>query len=257
MTPGDPRWLTVQPGAPCRARLLCLSHAGGPAAAFRPLRGLLPGWLEVRAFEAPGKGARGDQPPAASFAALADEIAAAALALRDRPLALLGHSLGGLLAHAVAQRLTRAAAPPDLLVIAGVGDPGALPPVPDAVNDEALLAFADELGGLPAALRADRDLWSAALAGLRGDLELLRSYRCDDLALTCPTLVIGGVLDRLASPERLEPWERRFLGPFSLSLIDGEHFFIQDNPAGFARAVARDLHRLADTAHPLPTQGCP
>ena len=77
-------------------RLICFPHAGGGAHAFAEWGALLPDWIEVHGVAYPGRGARSAEAFAASFEALAAECASAARTLRDRPIALLGHSFGAL-----------------------------------------------------------------------------------------------------------------------------------------------------------------
>src|SRR6266852_5398189 len=91
-------WLycAVQRAQP-RERLICFPHAGGSASFFRDWGNHLPE-SEVYGVCYPGRAERIDEPPPTDLRQLAGEIAAAVEPLSDRPIALFGHSMGGIVA---------------------------------------------------------------------------------------------------------------------------------------------------------------
>lgn len=79
-------------------RLFCLPHSGASAMAYNRWRRSLPEWLHVRALELPGRGMRMDEPLQCDIKRLAHQLADEISPELDRPFAIFGHSLGGLLA---------------------------------------------------------------------------------------------------------------------------------------------------------------
>src|SRR6266576_5801192 len=90
---------------PAPFRLFCFSHAGGSAMIFRPWQKAMAPEIEVFSVQLPGRGGRVMEPPATRMPALADMTTDAVARYIDRPFAFFGHSMGGLLAFEVAQRL--------------------------------------------------------------------------------------------------------------------------------------------------------
>src|SRR5215207_9362848 len=112
-------WLVRQrPAAAATTRLVCVPHAGGGASAFHGWDGALGADVEVYTATLPGRERRFDEPAHTSMAGVADPLADA-VSLLDPPVALYGHSMGGLIAVEVAHRLSAAGRPPVALFVAG------------------------------------------------------------------------------------------------------------------------------------------
>src|SRR5690242_16412325 len=111
------------PGAP--VRLLCFPHAGGAATWYFPVARALAPHVDVIAVQYPGRQDRRLEPLVTDLTELAARIVAA-LPDDDRPLGLLGHSMGATVAYEVARRTEPAALfvsgrrPPDRIRNEGV-----------------------------------------------------------------------------------------------------------------------------------------
>jgi medium-chain acyl-[acyl-carrier-protein] hydrolase len=112
-------------GAADSVALVCVPYAGGSTAIFRSWPKSLPS-IDFYALGLPGREARLAAPP---FTALDPLVASAVEALQplaERPFALFGHSMGGLIAFETARRLLRNnAAVPVYLFVSGL--PSAAP----------------------------------------------------------------------------------------------------------------------------------
>lgn len=87
-------------GSECTPRLLCLHGWGLNTAVWEPLAALLPGGMQVLAPDLPGHGARAAEARFGGLEEAADRMAG----LLDGPATVVGWSLGGLLALALAGR---------------------------------------------------------------------------------------------------------------------------------------------------------
>lgn len=97
-----PDWLHVEGPADAMPVLL-VSGLGGTAAFWEPVRARLAGRCRVACYDQPGCGARPVPAAALSIAQLAEDAAAAAQrAFGDRPITLIGHSTGGIIAQTFA-----------------------------------------------------------------------------------------------------------------------------------------------------------
>lgn len=198
----------------------------------------LPAWLEVRPLELPGRGRRIGEPLPADLRALAARLADELVQDRARdaavgpgaPYALFGHSLGGLIAFEMAHELRRLGAPPPRMLFASAA---AAPSRRDdrrwaePLDDAGLIAEMRRLSGTPEEVFGDRDLLEMTLPVLRADFLLVGRYEHRRRApLDCPIAVFGGRRDEIAE-EALLAWREETLGSFSLTMLDGDHFFIR------------------------------
>ncbi|WDZ83825.1 thioesterase II family protein [Micromonospora cathayae] len=228
-------------------RLFCLPHAGGSAGTYRRLLGNRVAGVRVTALEPAGRGTRSHEPPYRTMRDTADDLgdrAADVLAADDQDgYALLGHSLGALLALEVAHRLTRLGRPaPRLLVVSGRNPPHLAPEATDLhrtdLSDEDLFARLVAIGGATA--RASGPLiYRTFMPVLRADLVLAGSYRAPAgrHPLDCPLLVLYGRGDPLTSVAALRQWRDYTSGPYRFRSLSGGHFFPMERPGDFAAVV--------------------
>lgn len=226
MTP----WFRVLRAAPQpRVRLVCFHHAGGSAAVFQDWVRDLPPAIELWAAELPGHGARWREPVVPRLEPLATAMAPLLARAANAPMTLFGHSMGAVLAYAVAQRLrdTPVAAAMRLLV-AGACAPSVTRAgsMVHELPDEALLLYLAAIGGTPQELLANRELMRQALPAIRADYAAVETWRPQqDIPLEIPIEALGGREDANVPPDALAAWEAHTQGPFSLRWFSGGHFF--------------------------------
>ncbi|MFG1345577.1 alpha/beta fold hydrolase [Xanthobacter autotrophicus DSM 431] len=224
-------------------RLVCLPHAGGAAALYRPWKLKLSGIATVESPELPGRGTRFGAPHATSLTALASDLAVP-LAHRIGPLVLYGHSMGALLAYEMARDLMRHGVPVAGLVLAGRGAPHLAGP-PQArhlLADADLAAELHRFGGTAAEVMALPELRALALAQVRADFRLVDTYVFQPGApLPMPAVILGGADDPATSPATLAAWSELIGGPLSVEIWPGGHFFVRDHEARLIDLVRRAL----------------
>ncbi len=242
-----------------RVRLLALPPAGGAAHLFRPWAPHLPLDVELVAAELPGHGTRLGEAPLATMDALVEGLVPEILALPPMPTAVLGHSMGAIVALALCRRLRGLDASwrPEVLFVVGsearrarrasgplVGAPAA------ALRGFLLDAHAMPDGATPDAV-ADTALQDLVLPALRADLALLAAARSPDEApLRCPVRVLAGTADPFVDASDRLDWAAESDGDFAVRLFAGGHFFYAE-PAlapAFLASVSGDLNWLAARA---------
>lgn len=217
-----------------RVRLFCLPYAGGGAGLFHRLGRALPDWIEVVPVLLPGRDRRLREAPRREAHGLADELAdglAPHLEEGGLPFALLGHSMGALLAFELERRLARRGAPAPAHVFAAAFRAPHLPernPTLHTLTDAELAAALGRLGGTPPEVLAHAELMRLVLPVLRADLELVETYRWREgprcrAALTA----LGSSEDPLVGEAELAAWREVTDGPFRLRLVPGGHFFLE------------------------------
>lgn len=239
-------WLVGQELDPhAGLRLLCLPYAGGAAAVYRRWHDIAPSHIEVCPVELPGRGRRMAEAPFVRLAPLVRTLATSIDPLLDRPFAIFGHSMGGLVAFELARALRALGKPqPAHLFISAAtapGEPTALPPLrgaPDAEVKRELRA----LDGTPRELLDNDDLMSVMLPVVRADFSVLETYEYrDEPPLPVPLTVFGGAADPVVSPPALNRWRGQSARGCRLQLFPGGHFFLHAAATGVVGAIVRAL----------------
>jgi len=233
--------------------LLCLPYSGASAMVYSRWRRKLPAWLQVRPVELPGRGARLGEEPFTDMQALARKLADEQRLAAAAPYALLGHSLGALLAFELAHELQALGCPPPVALFAcGTAAPTRREDYDNGnwrepKSDPELKAELHKLGGTPQEVLANDELMSLTLPVLRADFLLCGRYAYRQRPpLRCPLHVLGGESDR-ANAEQLQAWGKETLGPFSLDMFPGGHFFIHEHEDAVLGLLSATLepHRLS------------
>ena len=224
--------------------LYCFACAGSSAASFYRWRRLAPPWLRIEPVERPGRGARLREP---HFAVLcAARRSADPRDLRRPPprYALLGHSLGALLAFGCARALRRSGAPaPSALVIAGAAAPSRRDMTRYATlcSDEEVTQELRRQGGTPEEVFADPELSRMALDAAAADFAVCGDFRyLPEAPLAVPLLAFGGREDAIDEYD-LRAWGEETTGPFRCDFLDGGHFFLREREEAFVTALVAGL----------------
>jgi len=243
----NPRWISRRHHNPAAAlRLFCLPYGGGGTQIFAEWPALLGPELEIVPVLLPGREERIGEPAATRMdeliPALADGLAEQ---LPDRPFALLGHSMGGLIAFQLACQLALVGLPaPVHLFLSGCG------PVADPdrrqqhkLTDAELIDSLKRTNGTPSEFFESQDLVDLLLPTIRADFALAETFsvRADD-SLPVPITAFAGRRDLSAGPDEVRSWRRHTTAEFSLHTMPGGHFFIHDCPRMLG-LIAADLRR--------------
>ncbi|MFD8544537.1 thioesterase II family protein [Streptomyces sp. NPDC059649] len=244
-----------QPGA---TALFCLPGAGASAGLFAGWDEDLPATIEAFALEPAGHGLRTDEEPHTDLDTLLADLMDAVRPYAGRPLALLGHSFGAVLAFELALRLEREGTPvrhvfPVAARAAAVrtGSPPGREP-----TDEELKARLRALGGTPAPVLDDEEMFALLLPALRADFELTDAYRyrAGDL-LDCPVTAFAGADDTVVPWASVKAWGACTRGRFTVHRVPGGHFFPfahRSARADLLRTLAQELDRRPGTAPRRP-----
>ena len=156
----------------------------------------------------------------------------------DGPHVFFGHSFGALVAYRLAcLRAASTSVLPRALMVSSFAPPHLPAPVPavDHLDDQQLTALLSDLGGIPPEVAEWPALRDGAVAAARIDLRLCTTDDdAETVALSCPIHVFGGSDDPLVSESDLAEWRSRTSGEFSLHVLRGGHFYLNDGPQLFA-----------------------
>jgi surfactin synthase thioesterase subunit len=246
MTVVADQWFVTQvrrPQAP--VQLFCLPYAGAGAGVYAAWPESLGIDVELSALMLPGRERRWAEPPEIDPV----QTAAAVLARADRPYALFGHSMGARLAFEVARELRRNGnVLPMRLLVSGCLPPDEPRDRGDPYDGWSELDY-DELlgrlaagGGVPPEILAEPELLNLLLPTLRADLGWLDRYHYrDEPPLPIPVTGFAGDTDPSAQPSRMDGWRRQTTAGFTLRVIAGGHFFLNDRLAELCGLIRADL----------------
>ncbi|MBL1082319.1 thioesterase [Streptomyces actinomycinicus] len=227
------------------AVVYCLPHAGGAASAYREWPSALPDWVEFVAVQLPGREHRITEPPGVDPARIADCVRADVRA-HSRPYAVLGHSMGALLALEVARTLSAddQVRNPALLAVSAMEHPSSGRPRPalSRLPEAELLAWVAGLGGSPAQALATPELLELLLPVLRSDLAWLEGYTARPAPrLGCPISAFAGERDDHVALPGLQAWARETDDTATVRRYPSGHFYADGQLPLVCRDLADDL----------------
>ena len=205
------------------------------------------------AVELPGRGTRIHEPPYRRLTPLVRALASSLEPYLDRPFAIFGHSMGGLLGFELARTLRDRGQPqPAHLFVSGMSVPGAARtrPAIHGAPDEDVKRELRVLGGTPRELLDDDELMSLMLPTLRADFSVLETYEHrPGPPLAVPITVFGGLSDPAVPSAGLPGWRAQPVLGARVHLFPGGHFFLHAAAGAVVRSVASALEQA------LPVSG--
>lgn len=240
------RWLRCRsPVQAPRLRLLCLPYAGGGATVYHAWPDALPPDVEVRVLQLPGRQDRLGEAPLSSVEPILAEVIPALAALPPAPLALYGHSFGGLLAFELARRARRAGLPPVELVMIGARRAPHLPPRLTDTHGLPTREMVEELHrryGMPRVVIDTPDLLELILPSLRADLIASETHRfVPGEPLDVPLVLFRGLRDLSLEAWEVAAWRELAAASVEVREVDAGHFFVDSHRAWLVREVAQHL----------------
>jgi medium-chain acyl-[acyl-carrier-protein] hydrolase len=224
-------------------RLFCFPFAGGSASSFFEWRKRCSTW-DVRPVEYPGRGTRWNESRPATVEALANDITAEIGPHLTGSYALLGHSLGGIVAFEVTRLLMRRGGVlPARLCLSAIRAPQ-LPPREKihCLPEKEFLSELMRYGGMPTEVLEDEELLPLVLPIVRDDFALYEEYsfRVDD-PLPVPISVFGGLSDQAVPIGDLLAWGQHTTKSFQCHFYGGGHFFLFDAELPVIDDLQRDI----------------
>jgi surfactin synthase thioesterase subunit len=235
--------------------IFLLPYGGGSASSYRSYVDRFPGNIgRVVPVEIPGHGKRSHEEYAKSI----QECAALALQQIDttsEAYILHGHCMGALLAfEAIKVMEARGMQLPRFMVASGRNAPRHvndwLRRLP-GMDDRSLFKELQELGGIPK--RLSFAMAEHFLTVLRNDQAMFRDYDPGETRISVPILALAGRDDKMTNGAALADWADYTSKFASLEWLDGEHYFIVDQPDRVALHIEK-FGKMVDFLVPVASQ---
>jgi surfactin synthase thioesterase subunit len=228
-------------------RLFCFPYAGGSASAYSGWKRYLHSAVDLYPVELAGRGRRIREPLHKSFnELLLDAFHAIEDKLYDLPYAFFGHSMGGLVAYELAQRVRLMHAPGPLrLFISGRGVPSLKrEPLFHLLPDDKLKEDLIELGGITREFCDNEELLKLFMPILKNDFKIAETweYVRNPAPLNYPISVLAGTGDAYVSGG-IEAWKRYTRNDCNYYYFEGGHFFIHEQTQAVVDIVNEALLR--------------
>ncbi|MEZ4664708.1 MAG: alpha/beta fold hydrolase [Caldilineaceae bacterium] len=244
-------WLRIsRPKPQARLRLFCFPYAGGAASIYRTWHQHLPADIEVCAVQLPGRENRIREQPFTDLGELVQALLPNLLPYLDKPFALFGHSMGTLIVYELVQQLRQQMGrTPTHLFVSGRRAP--FLPNPDAplhalpADDLFLTELQRRYNNVPAVMFEEADLRDLFVPLLRADFTLVERYQWREaIPLPCPIVALGGESDSHASRADLMAWQELTQSNFSLHLLPGGHFYLNEQTSALIAHISEYFSAL-------------
>lgn len=224
--------------------LLCLPCGGASATMYERWRSRLPRWIHLLPVELPGRGARAAEPFSRDFDDLVDQLCLEHARVLERPYALFGHSMGGLLAYGMAARLQQWHKRLPLMLFASASPSPSSDSwrFPGRDNDEVLIRDLRHYGGAPDEVFECPEMLRLAVDALAADFVICNSFRYRGAAqLRVPLRILAGRDDEIRQ-EHLATWRNESSASFALYWFDGGHFYLRPRECDVVRVIEQELN---------------
>jgi surfactin synthase thioesterase subunit len=219
--------------------IFLLPYGGGSASSFRSyVDGFPRDVASVVPVELAGRGKRSHEARARSI----QECTALALQQiepKGEPYILHGHCMGALLAFEAIRSIEASGRPlPQFMLVSGRNAPRHVNDWLRRVaelDDRSLFEELQGLGGVPR--RLSFAMAQDFLAVIRKDQAMFRDYDPGEARVAVPILVLAGRGDQMTNARALADWADYTSKFLSIEWLDGQHYFILDQPACVARHV--------------------
>lgn len=213
--------------------LLCLPYAGGSENIYVKWQKEAISGVNVIPIKLSGRGKRMQDPLYNNFGEAIEDIYNRSYEyVTDSPFAIVGHSMGSLLAYELAKKLNKEAKKvPEFLIFSGKNPPHVkLETNIHQLPNDKMLHELQKLGGIKQEFSQYPELLSLFLPIIRSDFRLVETYEhIPSSPFEHNIYVMHGSKDLITSEPRLKEWDSYTSSSCFYKEIEGDHFFIDSN----------------------------
>lgn len=224
--------------------LFCLHFAGGNAAVFRDWQQDAPPHVTICRVQLPGHGTRMEEELLTDLPSIIDELQHAISPWLGYSYAFFGHSMGGSLAAEWVIRLQKEGLPLPICLFISASEPTHKVWRPSCSNLslKEFRNFVFKNGGTPKEVLQNEELMEIFEPILRADYAVLENWIPKPVRpIHIPIVAFAGIEDHVVPPNVVSEWKIFAASSWRLSLVPGNHFFIQSHSNTLKSNVFNEL----------------
>ncbi len=241
-------WIAYHKPKPnASTRLFCFHPWGASASIYQQWSDALPPEIEVLPIQLPGRQRRLQEQPFTDFASLIEVLGDVLYPYLDKPFALFGHSMGGIIAFELAYFLEeKYNLKPRHLFLSGIVPPSDntfLEKI-ESLSETERLNYLLEISEIPESITEDSSLFNELMNIFKADFQLLQSYRyLEKKPLYLPISSFSGVDDYTVSDRQLSLWSEYTTSNLKIDRIPGKHMFmfLKDSQKLLLELISQEL----------------
>lgn len=233
-----------------KIKLFCFPYAGGSATMFEKWRPYLSPQIELRPIELAGRGRRMHDSFYSNVSEVVEDIIQQIKSELGQPYALLGHSMGALLAFELGKKISQTPMlQPIHFFFSGKGAPHVIrgdKKVYHSMQKEDFKKEVLALGGTPPEFFDHIELLELFLPLLKNDFKIVETYIPTRILkpFAQDITVLLGKEDDLTQ-EQCEEWALHTQGKCNTHYFEGGHFFLKNNMEEILRVINDTVASLA------------
>lgn len=213
-------------------KLICLPYAGGSGAIFYKWKEKLSPSIELINIELKGRGWRCGEEFYENIYEAVSDIYKQIQEEIDDDYAILGHSMGSLLAYELYYFIEKAnAKKPKHIFFMGLAAPNLIKheKIIHELDDIEFIKEVKELGGINETVMENRELIEFFIPIIKNDIRIFENYKYIDKRdkICCDISVLNGKDDCITIEEILG-WQKHTSRKCKMYMVNGNHFFIND-----------------------------
>lgn len=233
-------------------RLFCFPHAGGGASIFKKWIEFLPDNIELYALQLPGREDRIHETPVSDLNLILRKVTAEILKLVNIPYALLGHSLGGIIAFELAKLINklRYRLPDHLFIVSRESPECKINNINKDSSNEEIIKYIERQKWTSDNLLHDTNAISIFLPIIKSDLLIDSEYTAfykRNIPLDCPISVFLGKDEYDLDLNAIKDWAFETTKHFNIKYFNGNHFFLHNNIIDVLTAIYKSVFTTNDT----------
>lgn len=227
-------------------KLFCIPHAGGSASVYSKWKHFFQPFVEVVPIELAGRGTRLQENLYHSMEQAVNDIYKQIKEQLDSgPYAILGHSMGALLAFELLNMVRSLEHNlPELIIFSGRKPPNQkVDKYRHLLSEEEFKKELSIMGGTPKELLLNEEILKIFIPIIRADIKIVETYTLREKvnAFDCDFLVINGKEDILTSVDEMGAWSMYSNRQCEIVHFNGGHFFLHENIERISQLIFKNL----------------